>query len=527
MGRVQTPTLYLIYTRQQEIHNFKPEPFYELFANIKVENGTFQAKYKDRFAKKDDLTNFMKDQGLQSEENTTITKLTKESKKTKSPKLHSLSTLQTKANKKWKYSPTDVLKIMQNLYEKKLLTYPRTDSNYITESEFAYLKSNFSAYQSVAGVSFDMAFPDPQKRYVNGSKVQEHFSIVPTKTIPKAQTIEGLNEKERNIYFEVLLNTLAMFAPDYLYEETKVEVDVKGVVFHAKGKVEKDRGWKALFANEQSKKTDREQETKLPSLSEGEGALVSPKIKDGMTQPPKPYTEGQLINMMKTCGKAIDDSDSQQILKDIEGLGTEATRANIIETLKKQQYISIKKNKVEVTKKGEILCQSVEGTLLSKAEMTAKWEQFLRLIGEGQKTKEGFLKNIDKFIHELMNKTPESLDSTTIEQRIEESKQEISLGKCPSCQKGNVVDKRKFFGCTEYKNGCRFTFPKKIASKNISEANVKKLLAKGKTNLIKGFASKKGKSFDAYLIWEDAAAGKIKFEFDNKKSGRKKKYTIS
>ncbi|WP_338035457.1 MULTISPECIES: type IA DNA topoisomerase [Halobacillus] len=476
LGRVQTPTLYLIYTRQQEIHHFKPEPFYELFANIKVKNGTFQAKYKDRFSKKDDLINFMKDQGLQSEENTTITKLTKESKKTKSPKLHSLSTLQTKANKKWKYSPTDVLKIMQNLYEKKLLTY---------------------------------------------------HAIIPTKTIPKTQTIDGLNEKEKNIYFEVLLNTLAMFAPDYLYEETKAEVDVKGVVFHAKGKVEKDRGWKALFANEQSKNVDREQETKLPPLTEGESALVKPEIKDGMTQPPKPYTEGQLINMMKTCGKAIDDSESQQILKDIEGLGTEATRANIIETLKKQEYISVKKNKVKVTKKGEILCQSVEGTLLSKAEMTAKWEQFLRLIGEGQKTKEGFLKNIDKFIHELINKTPEALDATTIEQRIEESKEESSLGKCPSCRKGNIVDKRKFFGCTEYKNDCRFTFPKKIASKNISEANIRKLLAKGKTNLIKGFASKKGKSFDAYLIWEDAAAGKINFEFDNKKSGRKKKYTVS
>ncbi|WP_255822203.1 DNA topoisomerase [Halobacillus shinanisalinarum] len=159
------------------MYHFKSEPFYELYANIKVENGTFQAKYKDRFGRKGDLTNFMNKQGLKSEENTTITKLTKESKKTKSPKLHSLSTLQTKANKKWKYSPTDVLKIMQTLYEKKLLTYPRTDSNHITESEFKYLKNNFSAYQNIADVSVDMSFLGPQKRYVESSKVQE-LSII-------------------------------------------------------------------------------------------------------------------------------------------------------------------------------------------------------------------------------------------------------------------------------------------------------------------------------------------------------------
>lgn len=519
LGRVQSPALYLIYARQQEIQNFKPEPFFELMANIQVEQGEFQAKYKERFAKKDDINKLMKEHGLQSEENATITNLTTESKATKSPKLHSLSTLQTKANKKWKYSPTDVLKTMQNLYEKKLLTYPRTDCNHITESEFAYLKQNISSYQSVANVSLDIAHPDAQKRYVDGSKVQEHYAIIPTKTVPSGQTIDGLNEKEKNIYFEVLLNTLAMFAPDYQYEETKVEVDVKGIVFRASGKVEKAKGWKALFTDESE--DHKEQSTTLPPLEKGEAATVKPDIKEGTTKPPKPYTEGQLINMMKTCGKSIDDDDSQKILKEVEGIGTEATRASIIETLKKQEYIRIKKNKVDVTKKGEILCQSIEGTLLSKPDMTAQWEKFLRLIGEGEKTKETFLQNINKFVNKLIETTPEALDSKSIENRIEESKQENSLGKCPSCQQGNIIDKKKFYGCSRYKEGCRFTFPKELAGKNITEANARKLFSKGKTNLIKGFKSKKGKSFDAYIIWEDAKAGKIKFEFAKKQSSKK------
>ncbi|WP_176222059.1 type IA DNA topoisomerase [Tuberibacillus sp. Marseille-P3662] len=246
-----------------------------------------------------------------------------------------------------------------------------------------------------------------------------------------------------------------------------------------------------------------------------------PEIKEGTTKPPKPYTEGQLINMMKTCGKSIDDDDSQKVLKEVEGIGTEATRASIIESLKDREYITIKKNKAEVTKKGEILCQSIEGTLLSKPDMTAQWEKFLRLIGEGEKTKETFLQNINKFINKLIETTPEALDSKAIENRIEESKQEASLGKCPSCQQGNIIDKKKFYGCSRYKDGCHFTFPKELAGKSLTETNVKKLLSKGKTNLIKGFKSKKGKSFDAYILWEDAKSGKIKFEFAKKQSSNK------
>src|SRR5699024_5247688 len=236
VGRVQTATLYLLYKRQQEIENFVSKPFFELIGNVSVKNGSFDAKVKARYQTTEDAMNSLDAYRLSSGDNQgTIQQVTKEQKKQKAPKQHSLSTLQTKANKKWKYSTSDVLKTAQSLYEKKLLSYPRTDSHYITDSEFAYLKNYLSIYQSCLNVTIDIVYPDARKRYVDGSKVQEHYAIIPTKQVPNKQ---DLTDKEWNIYQEVVARTLAMFAGEYEYEETKVEVDVNGLSFEKTGKVE-------------------------------------------------------------------------------------------------------------------------------------------------------------------------------------------------------------------------------------------------------------------------------------------------
>ncbi|MER2459863.1 DNA topoisomerase [Bacillus subtilis] len=305
IGRVQTPTLYMIYKRKKDIENFKPQTYFELFSDVKVAAGNFTAKYDGRFEKKDDIQLLLNKHGIKDKQAAVISKVDKQLKQTASPKLHSLSTLQTKANRVWKYSPKDVLKIMQDLYDKKLLTYPRNDSNYITEHEFEYLKSNLNPYQRLAGINFDAAFMEPQKRYVDSSKVSDHYAIIPTKKIPEAETINKLSEKEKNIYFEVLRNTLAMFAPPYQYEETTVDVDVNGLIFQAKGKVEIEKGWKALFAKEENEdeggnKQNEGATVKLPPIQEGENASSEINIQEGVTKPPKPFTEGQLINLMKS-----------------------------------------------------------------------------------------------------------------------------------------------------------------------------------------------------------------------------------
>ncbi|MFB8426452.1 DNA topoisomerase III [Priestia megaterium] len=520
VGRIQSPTLYMIYEREMEIRNFVSKPFFELYAKIKVANGEFITKYSGRFDKKEEIQQLLQKHAISNQENTSISKLTKELKETKSPRLHSLSTLQTKANKKWKYSPADVLKTTQSLYERhKILSYPRTDTNYITESEFKYLKANFEEYKKVANADIDLAFPEPQKRYIDGSKCQEHYAIIPTKKIPNSDVIAQLNEKEKNIYFEVLSTTLAMFAPTYKYEETLVEVDIKNLLFKASGKVEKEKGWKVLFSNEQSEEK-KEDNSKLPIMEEGENAVANPQIKEGKTQPPKPLTEGMLLNLMKTAGKSVEDEELQAILKDVSGLGTEATRANCIETLKTQSYIVVKKNIVQITKKGEILCQAIEGTLLSKPEMTAQWEKYLRCIGEGTKTQSGFLKNIERFINLIMEEAPKHIESSNITQTIAAAKEEEYISSCPVCKTGKFTDKGKFYGCNNYSEGCKASLPKQFAGKNLSENMVKLLLEKGKTNKLKGFKKKdKSGTFDAPLrvdINKESKNLKIGFDFAKK-----------
>lgn len=509
VGRVQTPTLKLIYDRQQEIQNFKPEPFFEIEGEFTVSNGKYKGKYKDRFSSKQDLYTYLNEKGihLSSIQEGQIHEVKKTIKKVQSPKLHSLSTLQTALNKKYKYSPAKVLKIVQKLYDSplKLVTYPRTDTNYITESEFEYVQKHFQDYQRIAGVSFEPQSLEPNKRYVDSSKVQEHYAIIPTKNIPSESTLNQLSPDERNVYFEILLTTLAMFHKPYIYEETVIQTKVSGVIFETTGKVEVEKGWKELFTKEPEQLN--KEEAILPNVEKGEKAKASLSVKEGKTSPPKPYTEGQLINLMKTCGKYLDDVEDQAILKEVEGLGTEATRSGIIETLKAQNYIEIKKNIVHVTKKGEILCKVVNGTLLSKPELTAKWESYLKLIGQKKGSKEVFIKNTIAFTQNLVEATKKHIESSNLDTTIQEIQEEKYIAKCPTCQQGYIVDKKTFYGCTNFKNGCKQTFQKKILDKTISKTQIKKLCEKGKTDKIKGFKGKK--QFDAYLKLQD---GKTVFE---------------
>ena len=305
-----------------------------------------------------------------------------------------------------------------------------------------------------------------------------------------------------------------MFAGDYEYEETKVEVDVNGLSFEKTGKVELKKGWKALFTEEKfDDENEAEQDnTVLPSMQKGESCNVAIDISEGKTKPPKAYTQGQLINLMKQAGKQIDDKALQHTLKENEGIGTEATRASILDTLKKQQYIEINKNKVSVTKKGQMLCQAVEGTVLASPEMTAKWETYLHKIGQNEGSQEHFISKIKQMLASLLKDAPEKMK--TLESQFQEAKEQNIVGECPVCGKegGKIEDKGKFYGCSSYRDGCTFTLPKRFLGKAISETNLKKLLAGQKTNLIKGFKSKKGKTFDAYLRY-DTSEQKLTFEF--------------
>ncbi|MFC7322490.1 type IA DNA topoisomerase [Halobacillus campisalis] len=512
IGRVQSPTVYLIYQRHKEIENFVSEPFYQIEGLFQSEKGSYKGLAKIKEKDKAKVQRLMDEHGLKENEAAQgiVKSLDKKTKHKKSPKLHSLSTLQSVANRRWKYTPSQVLKTMQKLYEKRLVSYPRTDCNFITENEFAYLVKNLNSYQETLNVSFKAASLRPNKRYVDSSKVQEHYAIIPTKTVPTQKKLSGLSREERNIYNEVMATTLAMFHTDYVYEETVIFTNVRDLPFKSTGRREVKRGWKELFPK--PSKSNQEKEPDLPDVHKGEEVGARLQIKESMTQPPKPYTEGQLINMMKTCGKLMENEEDVEILKEVEGLGTEATRSSIIETIKTQKYIEVKKNNVYVTEKGVMLCEAIEGTLLSSPSMTAKWESYLKKIGNGEASKQMFIKQTSQFIEKLIQETPETIQQVNIRSTGEKKKWNEPIAKCPACSTGSIMDRYKFYACSAYKEGCKVTFPKRLAGKTLTPNMIKTLCEKKRTKVLKGFKGKKPFS-TALTLDEDY---KIKFDFKEK-----------
>ena len=512
IGRVQSPTVYLIFERQKEIETFVSEPFFEVEAAFTSENGTYKGKAKARMNKREELVELLKKHAIQPSSPGVVTSVQQTDKRIPPPQLHSLSTLQAIANRKWKMSPANVLKTVQNLYEKKLVTYPRTDSRHITTSEFTYLVDQVNEYQQLIKHPFQVQSTQPKKRYVDNVKVKEHYAIIPTKKLPTEVSINKLPPDERKLYEEVIRTTLAMFHTDYLYTETKITTDVNKLPFFTVGKTEKDSGWKALFPS-----SKKEKEETLPQLRQHENVNSEIRIHEGKTTPPKPFTEGQLITLMKTCGKFVEDNNETEILKEIEGLGTEATRSGIIETIKKHGYIQVTKNIVALTDKGRILCEAIEGSLLASPSMTAKWETYLRKIGNNEGTSEHFLNNMGKFIDSLIQSVPLHIEKTSfqVKQIPSTSKSRTRytvIAPCPTCKKGNIISHKDFYGCSAYKDGCKQTFPGVFLKKKLSVAQVKLLCTKGQTNVIKGFVAKSGNKFNASLKLDNQ---KITLEFEN------------
>ena len=506
IGRVQTPTLFMIYLRNKEIENFVSKPFFELYGQFYTENGEYEGKYSNRFDTEDDLNDFLRESKIDS-----ITKLNPakvkdvsvKEKRQQAPKLFSLSDLQATANKRFKYSASKTLSVAQSLYDKKILSYPRTDTNFIGTPEFNYLKANLKGYIALANVKITTPQLEENTRFVNGKKVQEHYAIIPTKTLPD---LDKLPKDEKNIYWLVLSRTLGMFETPYIYEETKIETMIKNVLFKTTGKVEIDKGWKRLYQDENKK----EQEKELPKVSKGDEFNASVSKKQGKTQPPKYYTQGTIITAMKNVGRSVEDEENKEILNEAEGIGTEATRANVLDTLKKQDYISIKSNTIYVTEKGKTLCEVVKEDEISDVNMTAQWERYLKKIKNNQGTQEAFLSSIERFIEHLIEKVPKTFKNSNIKEHAK-AIQEEKVATCPSCQKA-VVDKGKFYGCTGYSNGCKFSLPKKWSGKTLTKKNIKDLVEKQKTAKIKNFKSKKGNKYSAYLLLTDEY--KIDMEFE-------------
>ena len=525
-GRVQTPTLALIVKRELEIENFQSKPFWEVLATFNMDGKMYKGKWhKDGECRLEDPELAKKIVQFCNGKEARIDTIEKERKEFLPPFLFNLSSLQATANSMYKFSPQKTLEIAQKLYVKGIISYPRSDSSFVTKEEASIFPetlqklSQFSAFKEYFPLPFHSVLNN--KRVVNDKKVTDHYAIIPTEQVKDPSK---MSPEEEKIYSLIVKRLIAAHYDKAIFDYTTIHTLVEErATFLSKGKEEVQAGWrKVIYGNKKEKESD-EDEQDLPSLQDGEKGFVHEvKVKDGKTQPPKRFTEGQLITVMKTAGKHLEDGELTKVLNKTEGLGTEATRAGIIGVLKDRKYIEVRKNQVFATNKGKLLIQSIGPSILASPEMTAKWEQRLHEIGEGKASPEEFMEQAKKLSLKLIDDAQKQSTEWSFEgMDLSEFKRErgsrkgrasvgAKVGKCMKCD-GDVVDKGTFYGCSNYsKTQCNFTISKKILGKSISATNAKKLLSGGRTDEIKGF--KKGeKVFNAALEWKD---DRVQFVFE-------------
>jgi DNA topoisomerase-3 len=404
VGRVQTPTLALIVKREKEIANFKPEPFFEVLATFDIEGKRYQGKWqKDGESRLSDKPMAEAIARFCQEKRAAVKDVEQTRKEFQPPYLFTLSSLQAAANKAFRFSPKKTLDIAQQLYVKGIISYPRSDSSFVTPGEADSFPEILAKLSRKA--DYQAFFPVPvasirhNKRYVNEKKVTDHYAIIPTEQVPD---LEKLSAEERKLYDLIVRRLIAAHYEPAIALYTTVITLVDGrAEFVTKGKRQLQEGWrKVLFGEGQEEDED---EQLLPPLTKGEaGQVADVHVKEGKTQPPKRYTEGELITLMKTAGKHLKDEELEKVLMRTEGLGTEATRAGIITLLKQRAYIEVRKNQVYATPKGMLLIDAIGDKILASPEMTAKWEQRLEEIGQGNASAQAFMEQVRKLAVKLI-----------------------------------------------------------------------------------------------------------------------------
>lgn len=493
IGRVQTPTLAMIVERNNNVVNFIKERFYTV--DISCEKFTARSEKIDNEYTANKLLNDV--------ENTTffVKDITSTSKSASPPKLYDLTTLQRDANRIYGYSAQQTLDYLQSLYEKKLSTYPRTDSQYITddmhETACKIVNCVFDVFDNIPKVKF----PDINI-LINNKKVSDHHALLPTAEIMNSD-LSSLPTSEYNILFLIALRLCAAVSEIHKYEiKTAYIVSEKSdAVFSTTEKIVIDNGWKTIM--ECLKETNDNDEIKklnqISELKKGQKfTSLSVGVSEHLTSPPKQFTEDTLLSAMETAGNTHYDKNSDVEKK---GLGTPATRAGIIENLVSRGYVVREKKKLLPTDKGIKLISFVPNEVKSP-QMTAEWEMQLHNIEKGILNENDFLSEVVEFVNILM-KTYASEDECN-----HFKKEWECIGKCPNCGK-HVLAYPKSYSCED--RDCGFTIWKNVCGKLLSAKQAQNLLTKGRTDLIKGFKTKAKKTFDAYLVLN--SENKTEFQF--------------
>ena len=517
-GRVQTPVVTELVRRELSIKNFVPVPYWVVTADL----GDFQARAQ--FDAKDAAEAVMsKARGATAR----VTNVDSKDKKTAAPRLYSLTTLQKDASRILGLSAAETLAAAQSLYEKKLSTYPRTDSQFLTSDLAGDIPRILDAVvrAGVARVESSWETCDA-KVLVNDAKVEGHPAITPCASVTKA-AVADLKENERNVLALIAWRLVSALGGPFCYTSTSAIVELAEAEFTARGRVVKSLGWKAaesamrsqLKAKSASKDDDEhDDDAALPELHAGDTRTCEgAECEERATKPPAHHSEESILDFMEHAGRAVEDDELASVLK-AKGIGTPATRASIIEGVVKSGYAKRSAKKLLPTEKAYAFVRAVSPALREPAT-TAEWEQQLAEVETGARSLDDFMSGIEGFVRETVKET--RVDSALAE-KLSAKAQQTVVGACPVCGQ-NVVEKPNSYACSSNRyqreedgtwtrtEGCGFSMPKTVAGKKLSASCAAQLLKKGKTSTLKGFKSKAGKTFEAALRLD--ADGKVAFEF--------------
>lgn len=480
VGRVQTPTLALIVERAEEIEHFVPEPYWEIKT---IYRETAFATTAGRYSTVDKAQKILdKITGKPF----SVTKVTKKKGKEAPPHLFDLTSLQIEANKKLGLSADETLRTIQALYERKLVTYPRVDTTYITEDVYAkcpeILNNLYRHYQVLRDLIAPLGHKKLRKlkSVVDNSKVTDHHAIIPTGEVGVFTSNE-----EQQIYDLISRRFLAAFYPDMQYEQTTVQGAVEGVRFRAGGRVITDPGWQSVVKPDEDKESQDDEPTTavMPSFVEGEQGPHRPELQEKQTRPPRAYTEATLLRAMETAGKLVESEEMKEALKQ-NGIGRPSTRAAIIETLLSRGYIRKQRKTLLPTPVGRELIHIIRDDMLKSVELTGQWERKLRQIESGEYDARQFISDLTQKVTRMVTEVirdPRTMsalieeEKTAVSEKGEEKKKRqrrsssqsgnpadaspVEGDLCPKCLKGHLLRGRTALGCSRYAEGCDYRFP--------------------------------------------------------------------
>lgn len=497
VGRVQTPTLAMVCKRYWENRRFTPEPVHQLHFSVPSVNTDTVVKFAsvEKWQDKEEAAALYNK--VKAKMCATVTKVEKKQKVENPPLLYDLTTLQKEANTKHGFTAEQTLELVQKLYEAKLVTYPRTSSRHIPEDVFAeipLLLERLAGHSALAEKIGELG--ELNRRCVDASKVTDHHALLVTLNRPLA-----LYKNEQIIYDMIAGRMVEAFSPECVKDTTSVEAECCGTAFETKGCIVRKAGWRGVYGDKK--------DTILPDWKEGDMlAMAGCSMSSGMTRPKPLHTESSLLAAMETAGRDdVEDEEVRQALKDC-GIGTPATRAAIIETLLKREYMVRVKKSLIPTEKGLALYSIVKGMDIADVEMTGQWEAELAEIEKGKTPHEAFMRDIEAYTRKI---TTELLACDKI------FGHKASGCTCPKCGKGTMQFYGKVVRCDNPE--CALPVFRQIAGKTLTDGDMTDLLTKGKTGVLSGFKSKQGKPFSAEVTFD--ADFNTNFIFPEAKGARK------